>query len=300
MAIGKRVNVPKVSSTASKGRSLRKPKLGQHFLRDQSAARRIVEALGDVSQRTVLEIGPGTGALSGLLVNRARRVIAIEFDNVLAAQLRMRFATVPNVEIIEGDILAIDFDTIFGPKPGTSRPGLTYTPDPAAILGNLPYYITSDILLRLFEYRRYFNVLVLMVQREVADRIVAKPGGSDYGLLSATAQLYGKVEKLFTLPPDAFDPPPKVESSVLRMTIAPQLQKLRVAEDQFIAFLKLSFAQKRKTLWNNLKLQYEPKVLKAALEKTGVKANTRAEALPLDKSAALFRELSSRDGASAG
>jgi 16S rRNA (adenine1518-N6/adenine1519-N6)-dimethyltransferase len=279
---------------------MRKPKLGQHFLRDQSAARRIVEALGDLSQRTVLEIGPGTGALSGLLVTRARRVIAIEFDNVLAAQLRMRFATVPNVEIIEGDILAIDFDTIFGPKPGTSRPGLTYTPDPAAVLGNLPYFITSDILLRLFEYRRYFNVLVLMVQREVADRIVARPGGSDYGLLSATAQLYGKVEKLFTLPPDAFDPAPKVESSVLRMTIAPQLQKLRVAEDRFIEFLKLSFAQKRKTLWNNLKLQYEPKVLKAALEKTGVKANIRAEAVPLEKSAALFRELSNRDGTGAG
>jgi 16S rRNA (adenine1518-N6/adenine1519-N6)-dimethyltransferase len=139
-----------------------------------------------------------------------------------------------------------------------------------------------------------------MVQREVADRIVAKPGGSDYGLLSATAQLYGKVEKLFTLPPDAFDPAPKVESSVLRMTIAPQLQKLRVAEDRFIEFLKLSFAQKRKTLWNNLKLQYEPKVLKAALEKTGVKANIRAEAVTLEKSAALFRELSNRDGTGAG
>ena len=297
MAIGKRVNVPKVSSVIPNGR--RKPKLGQHFLRDQAAARRIVEALGDVSRRTVLEIGPGTGALSGLLVPRARRVIAIEFDNVLAAQLRMRFATASNVEVIEGDILAIDFDTIFGPKPGTSRPGLPYNPEPAAVLGNLPYYITSDILLRLFEFRRYFDVLVLMVQREVADRIVAKPGGRDYGLLSATAQLYGKIEKLFTLPPGAFDPPPKVESTVLRMTIAPQLEKLKVAEDRFIEFLKLSFAQKRKTLWNNLKLQYEPKLLKAALEKAGVKANLRAEALPLEKSAALFRALASNDGAGA-
>jgi 16S rRNA (adenine1518-N6/adenine1519-N6)-dimethyltransferase len=224
-------------------------------------------------------------------------VIAIEFDNVLAAQLRMRFATVPNVEIIEGDILAIDFHTIFGPKPGTSRPGLAFTPEPAAVLGNLPYYITSDILLRLFEFRRYFNKLVIMVQREVAERIVAKPGGSEYGLLSATAQLYGKVEKLFTLPPSAFDPPPKVDSSVLRMTIAPQLDKLRVAEDRFIAFLKLSFGQKRKTLWNNLKLQYEPKALKAALETAGVKANIRAESLPLEKSAAVFRALSSLEEA---
>ena len=276
----------------------RKPKLGQHFLRDESAAQKIVEALGDVSQKTVLEIGPGTGVLTRRLVARARRVIAIEFDKVLAAQLRMRFALASNVEIIEGDVLAIDFDTIFGPKPGISRPGLEYAPDPATLVGNLPYYITSDILLRLFEYRRYFDTLVIMVQREVADRIVAQPGSRDYGLLSATAQLYARIERLFTLAPGAFNPPPKVHSTALRLTMAPQLEELSVAEDGFIDFLKLSFGQKRKTLWNNLKLEYDPATLKAALERTGVKANVRAEALPLEKSAALFRALSSRDGAS--
>jgi 16S rRNA (adenine1518-N6/adenine1519-N6)-dimethyltransferase len=275
----------------------RKPKLGQHFLRDESAAQKIVEALGDVSQKTVLEIGPGTGALTRRIVARARRVIAIEFDKVLAAQLRMRFALAPNIEIIEGDVLAIDFDTVFGPKPGNSRPGLEYSPEPAKVVGNLPYYITSDILLRLFEYRRYFDTLILMVQREVADRIAAKPGNRDYGLLSATAQLYAKVERLFTLPPGAFNPPPKVHSTVLRLTIAPQLEQLRVAEDRFIDFLKLSFGQKRKTLWNNLKLKYEPATLKTALEQAGVKPNVRAEALPLEKTAALFRALSSRNGA---
>ena len=276
----------------------RKPKLGQHFLRDESAAQKIVEALGDVSQKTVLEIGPGTGVLTRRLVARARRVIAIEFDKVLAAQLRMRFALASNVEIIEGDVLAIDFDTIFGPKPGISRPGLEYAPDPATLVGNLPYYITSDILLRLFEYRRYFDTLIIMVQREVADRIVAKPGSRDYGLLSATAHLYAKVERLFTLAPGAFNPPPKVHSTALRLTMAPQLEQLSVTEDEFIDFLKLSFGQKRKTLWNNLKLEYEPATLKAALERAGVKANVRAEALPLEKTAALFRALSSRDGAS--
>lgn len=276
----------------------RKPKLGQHFLRDESAAQKIVEALGDVSQKTVLEIGPGTGVLTRRLVARARRVIAIEFDKVLAAQLRMRFALASNVEIIEGDVLAIDFDTIFGPKPGISRPGLEYAPDPATLVGNLPYYITSDILLRLFEYRRYFDTLIIMVQREVADRIVAKPGSRDYGLLSATAQLYAKIERLFTLAPGAFNPPPKVHSTALRLTMAPQLEQLCVTEDRFIDFLKLSFGQKRKTLWNNLKLEYEPATLKAALERAGVKANVRAEALPLEKTAALFRALSSRDGAS--
>lgn len=276
----------------------RKPKLGQHFLRDESAAQKIVDALGDVSHKTVLEIGPGTGVLTRRLVARVRRVIAIEFDKVLAAQLRMHFALAPNIEIIEGDVLAIDFDTIFGPKPGNSRPGLEYSPEPAKVVGNLPYYITSDILLRLFEYRKYFDTLIIMVQREVADRIAAKPGSRDYGLLSATAQLYARIEKLFTLAPAAFNPPPKVHSTVLRLTIAPQLERLRVVEDRFIDFLKLSFGQKRKTLWNNLKLQYEPAALKAALEQVGVKANVRAEALPLDKTAALFRALRNRDGAS--
>jgi 16S rRNA (adenine1518-N6/adenine1519-N6)-dimethyltransferase len=298
MAMEKRVNVPKGSGVVVPRSRQLKPKLGQHFLRDESAAQKIVEALGDVSQKTVLEIGPGTGVLTRRLVARARRVIAIEFDKVLAAQLRMRFALASNVEIIEGDVLAIDFDTIFGPKPGISRPGLEYAPDPASLVGNLPYYITSDILLRLFEYRRYFDNLIIMVQREVADRIVAKPGSRDYGLLSATAQLYAKVEKLFTLAPGAFNPPPKVHSTALRLTLAPQLDELCVTEDAFIDFLKLSFGQKRKTLWNNLKLQYEPATLKAALEQAGVKANVRAEALPLEKTAALFRALSSRDGAS--
>jgi 16S rRNA (adenine1518-N6/adenine1519-N6)-dimethyltransferase len=165
------------------------------------------------------------------------------------------------------------------------------------VVGNLPYYITSDILLRLFDYRKYFETLVLMVQREVGDRMAAKPGTRDYGLLSATTQLYTKVERLFTLPPGAFNPPPKVHSTVLRLTMAPQLAQLRVPEERFIHFLKLSFGQKRKTLWNNLKLEYDPATLKAALQQAGVKPNVRAEALPLEKSAALFRALSSQNGA---
>ncbi|HEY7617964.1 MAG TPA: 16S rRNA (adenine(1518)-N(6)/adenine(1519)-N(6))-dimethyltransferase RsmA [Terriglobales bacterium] len=288
--------MPKVSAVISSRARPRKPKLGQHFLRDTQAALRIVDALGDVSRSTVLEIGPGTGMLTALLARRARRLIAIEFDRVLAAQLRMQFATADNIEIIEGDVLAIDFDSVFGPKPGTSRPGLEYTPEPASVVGNLPYFITSDILLRLFEFRRYFRTLVVMVQREVADRIAARPGGRDYGLLSATAQLYTKVEKLFTLPPGAFNPPPKVHSTVLRLAVAPQLEKLRVPEDPFIEFLKLSFGQKRKTLWNNLRSRYERERLRTALERTGIKPNIRAEALSLEKSAALFRALTAANG----
>jgi 16S rRNA (adenine1518-N6/adenine1519-N6)-dimethyltransferase len=283
----KRVNVPKVSAA----RPRRKPKLGQHFLVDQSAARRIVDAFGNLSQSTVLEIGPGRGALTALLAQRARRLIAIELDRVLAAQLRMHFALTPNIEIIEGDILAIDFDTLFGPKPGSTRPGMNHQPERAQVAGNLPYFLTSDILLRLFEYRKYIETIVLMIQREVADRITAHPGTSEYGLLSATAQLYSRVEKLFTLPPEAFSPPPKVHSTVIRLTVAPQLESLRVPEVEFIQFLKQSFGQKRKTLWNNLKSEYKPGALRAAMEKSGVKANVRAEALSLEKTAALFREL---------
>ena len=276
--------------TASEGRRNR-PKLGQHFLVDSTAATRIVEALGDISQGTILEIGPGRGALTSLLAKQARRLIAIEIDRVLAAQLRMNFSQEPNVEIIEGDVLAIDFHTLFGPKPGSTRPGMNHQPEVVRVVGNLPYFITSDILLRLFEFRQYFETIVLMVQREVADRLAAAPGRSDYGLLSATTQLYARVEKLFTLPPEAFSPPPKVDSTVVRLRISPKIDSLRVPEAEFISFLKLSFGQKRKTLWNNLKSQYKPAVLRAALEKAGVKPTVRAEALSLEKSAALFRAL---------
>jgi 16S rRNA (adenine1518-N6/adenine1519-N6)-dimethyltransferase len=273
-----------------------KPRLGQHFLVNDSNAARIVDALGDISHSTVLEIGPGRGVLTSLLAKRTRRLIAIELDRVLAAQLRMKFALYPNVEIIEGDVLAIDFSTLFGPKPGASRPGLVQTPEPVPVVGNLPYYITSDILLRLFEFRQCFSTIVIMVQKEVADRLAATPGTRDYGLLSATAQLYAKVERLFTLPPGAFSPPPKVHSSVVRLTMSPRVNALNVDEEGFIHFLKLSFGQKRKTLWNNLKTEYAPDLLKEALREAGVKPTVRAETLPLEKSAAIFRALASRNG----
>jgi 16S rRNA (adenine1518-N6/adenine1519-N6)-dimethyltransferase len=285
-----RVNVPKVASTR---RPQTKPKLGQHFLASEDFAIRVVDALGDVSQSTVLEIGPGRGILTSLLARRARRLIAVELDRVLAAQLRLKFGMARNVEIIEADILAIDFDSLFGPKPGLSRPGIDLKPEPMKVVGNLPYYITSDILLRLFEFSKYFDSIVIMVQREVADRIAAQPGGREYGILSATAQLYARVEKLFTLPPGAFVPPPKVHSAVLRLTIDPQQEKLGVVGDGFIDFLRFSFGQKRKTLWNNLKAKYDGAELKRALAEAKVKATARAETLSLEESAAVYRALRS-------
>jgi 16S rRNA (adenine1518-N6/adenine1519-N6)-dimethyltransferase len=271
----------------------KKPKLGQHFLTDTVAGIRIVEALGDQSRGTVLEIGPGRGALTSLLARRARRVIAVEKDRVLAAQLRMKFSLAPNVEIIEGDILAVDFTTLFGPKPGSTRPGLETALEKVNVVGNLPYFITSEILLRLFEHRNFFEMLVLMVQKEVGDRLAARPGTSEYGLLSATAQLYAKVEKVLTLPPGAFSPPPKVHSSVVRLVLTPKLDALHVSEADFMRFLKASFAQKRKTLWNNLRSQYPPEGLKRAMGKARIQPAARAEALSLEQSAALFRALSS-------
>lgn len=280
--------MPKVSAARSSGG---KPKLGQHFLTDPMAPGRIVDALGDIRDETVFEIGPGRGALTSLLAKRSRRVIAIETDRVLAAQLRMNFSLVENVEIIEGDILAVDFDTLFGPKPGSTRPGISRQPERVRVVGNLPYFITSEILLRLFAFRKYFETSVLMVQREVADRLAAEPGSSEYGLLSATAQLYMSVEQLFTLPPAAFTPPPKVHSTVVRLTATPRFETLQVPEAAFIDFLKLSFAQKRKTLWNNLKSQYDGKKLRKAMEESGVKSDARSEALSLEKTAALFRAL---------
>jgi 16S rRNA (adenine1518-N6/adenine1519-N6)-dimethyltransferase len=289
----KRVNVPKVVSTR---RPQHKPKLGQHFLVSDSFAVQIVDAVGDISQNTVLEIGPGRGVLTSLLAKRARRLIAVELDRVLAAQLRLRFGMFPNVEVIEADILSIDFDSLFGPKPGLRSPGVEFRPEPAKVVGNLPYYITSDILLRLFDYSQYFETIVILVQREVADRIAAEPGSRDYGLLSATAQLYARVEKLFTLPPGAFSPPPKVHSTALRLTIAPRQKELGLdgdgsSKDGFIDFLRLSFGQKRKTLWNNLKSNYPEPRLRAALAQARVKPAARAETLTLEESAALFRAL---------
>jgi len=280
--------VPRVVSA---DRPRAKPKLGQHFLASEEYAVRVVEALGDLSQSTVLEIGPGRGILTSLLARRARRLIAVELDRVLAAQLRLKFGMQRNVEIIEADVLAVDFDSLFGPKPGLGRPGIELKPEPVKVVGNLPYYITSDILLRLFKFARYFESIVIMVQREVADRIAAKPGGREYGMLSATAQLHARVENLFTVPPEAFAPPPKVFSAVLRLTLDPQQQALGVAGDGFVDFLRLSFGQKRKTLWNNLKGNYEPAPLKRALAQAKVKPTARAETLTLQQSAAVFRAL---------
>ena len=269
----------------------RKPKLGQHFLLDVGAAQKIVEALGDVSNRTVIEIGPGRGVLTDVLAPRVRRVIGIELDRVLAAQLRMRYATRPNVEILESDFVTAQFSSMVGRRPGPLHDLRPTQPETVDVVGNLPYYITTDIVLRILELHQNIERAVIMVQKEVADRIAAKAGSREYGLLSATAQLFARVDKLFTLPPEAFSPPPEVHSSAIRLTMAPRLQELQVEEGPFIAFLKLAFAQKRKTLANNLRDQYDATAVRAALKSAGLRSDVRAEAMSLEKTAAVFRAL---------
>jgi len=271
--------------------NVKKPKLGQNFLSDIGAAEKIINALGDIGQKLVVEIGPGQGALTKTLAKRAGRLIAIELDRLMATELRYTYSRFPNVEILEGDILKIDFRTVLHRTIGPLNDLRPLKPSRASVIGNLPYYITSDILLRLFEFHDQFDAIVIMVQREVADRIAATPGSRDYGLLSATAQLYCRVDNLFTLPPGAFSPPPKVHSSVLRLTVQPRFDELRVETKTFIPFLKAAFAMKRKTLLNNLKSLYSSAQIKAALGQTGIRPDVRAEAISLEEMASLFHKL---------
>jgi 16S rRNA (adenine1518-N6/adenine1519-N6)-dimethyltransferase len=266
---------------------MRKPKLGQNYLIDEAARNAIVDALGDISTRTVIEIGPGHGAITSILAARCRRLIAIELDPALAAELRFRFRNEPQVEIVEADVLEVDFAALV--LPGES----------ADVIGNLPYYITSPILMRLFAAGAsgLLARAVVMMQREVADRLSAAPGCREYGLLSATTQMNARVETLFTLPPAAFSPPPEVFSTMLRLEFAPRFGELGVDATGFDAFLRRCFAQKRKTLANNLRAAshanargYSADELRAAWP-AAIPPLARAESLALEPLAALYRAL---------
>jgi len=259
----------------------RKPKLGQNFLVDDAARHAIVDALGDVSQRTVVEIGPGHGAITEILAGRCRRLIALELDQALAAELTFRFRDKPEVQVLERDVLKTDLRAL-------AAEGETVD-----VVGNLPYYITSDILLQLFAAGSVGVVerAVLMMQREVAERVAAAPGVRDYGLLSATAQMNAQVTNLFTLPPEAFSPPPEVYSTVLRLEFAPRFVELGVDAAGFDAFLRQCFAQKRKTLQNNLRAAgYGADVLAEAWPES-IPAQVRAESVALEPMAKLYRAL---------
>jgi 16S rRNA (adenine1518-N6/adenine1519-N6)-dimethyltransferase len=243
----------------------------------------IVQALGDISESTVVEIGPGAGAITELLAPRARRLIAVELDRDLAPRLREQFSAQSSVEILAADVLTVDFHA------------LRTAGRPLLVIGNLPYYITSDILLRLFHFHSAIARAVIMVQREVADRLAAVPGTRDYGLLSATAQLYANVERVLTLPPSAFLPPPEVYSTVLRLEMQPRFAAIGVDAEPFIAFLKQSFAHKRKTLASNLRAAgYGAESATWAIAAAAVSPTARAEELGLDAMAVVWKSLKSR------
>jgi 16S rRNA (adenine1518-N6/adenine1519-N6)-dimethyltransferase len=267
--------------------STKKPKLGQNFLVDENACLRIADAVGDVGERTVVEIGPGHGAITEMLAARCRRLHCIEFDPTLARELTFRFRNEEHITIHHADILATDLKALLGEATSLD------------VVGNLPYYITSDILLHLFGAARegILARAVVMMQREVAERIAAGPGSSDYGALSAATQMHAQVTNLFTLPPSAFSPPPDVYSTVLRLEFTPRFAELGIEFDGFNRFLRASFAQKRKTLSNNLRAAgYSPAQLAAAWPET-IALQARSEAVSLDAMAALYRALTATKAA---
>ena len=248
-------------------------------------------ALGDCRGRTVVEIGPGQGAITRELAGKAGRLIAVEVDRELAGRLSAMFplemsegasTTKDNgVQVENVDVLAFDFAR--APAAGGEK---------SIVVGNLPYYITSPILMKLAESSAYLDRAVLMVQREVADRVTAQPESRDYGLLTVMVQMHGPVETLFTLPPSAFSPPPKVHSTVFRWKFAPRFEELNVERASFLEFLRQIFALKRKTLGNNLRAAgYSAETISGVLAASGVDAKARAEALPVEVLAGLWRSL---------
>ncbi len=217
-----------------------KKSLGQNFLRDERVIDKIVEALNLSADQTVIEIGPGRGALTEKLLATGANVIAVEIDRQLVAVLRTQFHFHSNFNIVEADALACELSTLIG---GTD-------PTKTKLVGNLPYYISTPIIQRLIEQRHMFSTLILMLQREVVERLTAKPGDSSRGFITVLVENAFRTEHLFDVSPKAYFPVPKVWSSV--MSLEPLVST--VSDDlRFRQLLSSSFAQKRKTILNNLK-----------------------------------------------
>lgn len=238
-------------------------RLGQHFLINNGILERIAAAVCPERAPLVIEIGPGRGALTGKLLDRADRVVAIELDPELVLDLRSRFDS--RLEVVHSDVLAADL----------ARWG------PAPIAGNLPYYITSPILEKVG--RLDFPRAVFLMQREVAQRLSASPGSRDYGYLTVSTALFASARTLFAVKPGAFRPPPKVDSAVV--LLEPRAPAVPDTE-AFLRFASACFRQKRKTLRNNLAEVYGKEAVDALPE-----AGKRAEQLSLEELAALFRKL---------
>ena len=262
--------------------STSRPKLGQHFLRDSRYRDRILDALPLRADDLVIEIGPGRGAMTGLLAERVRKVVAIEIDSSLASQLQKQIARDARVAILHADVLSVDFTELCRQQCRAE----------CFVFGYLPYYITSPILHHLFASRGCLRAMGLLVQREVAERLTARPGCRDYGYLTVSTELYSQARLALVVPPGAFSPPPKVQSALVAFQMRPRFPHWTLAEcDDFMEFVKLCFAQKRKTLLNNLGPIYTREQVAAALAQAGDAVNLRAEQLSLEQLAAVSRIL---------
>jgi 16S rRNA (adenine1518-N6/adenine1519-N6)-dimethyltransferase len=255
-----------------------KKSLGQNWLIDETHLDRIVAAADLTPADTVLEIGPGLGVLTQRLAAQAGRVVAVELDDRLIEPLRAEFAAQPHVTIVYGDILALDpVDLVEG---GHEAGGTGQGPPPYKVVANLPYYITSAVLRHLLEATVRPKIAVVMVQKEVADRICAAPG--DLSLLAVSVQYYAQPRMIQRVPAGAFYPRPNVDSAVLRLDLLPQ-PAAEVAPEDFFRIVRAGFSQKRKQLGNTLSagLHLAKPVVIAALTQAGIDPTRRAETLSL-------------------
>lgn len=263
-----------------KGRNTRpafaKKSLGQNFLRDNGIIGRIVASLDLHESDTVVEVGPGRGALTEKLLETGAKVIAIEIDRNLVPTLRTQFHFSPNFQCIEADILQIEIGTILA---GT-------TPNKTKLVGNLPYNISTAILQKLAAERSLFSKIVLMLQREVVGRITAAAGNSERGFLTVLVEAAFYTQYIFDVPPTSFTPQPKVWSSVIALAPKP----ISIGEERgFRQLVSAAFAQKRKTLLNNLKRSIED--AEAVLNEAGIDPIRRAETLTLIEWFALYKSV---------
>jgi 16S rRNA (adenine1518-N6/adenine1519-N6)-dimethyltransferase len=260
----------------------RRPKLGQHFLADSGFRRRIADSLSLRAGDLIIEIGAGRGAMTGLLAERARRVVAIELDRALVEQLKEKFEGDSRIEILHADILSADLAALCR----------RYETNQCFVFGNLPYYITSPILDHLGNFRGAIRAMALLVQREVADRLIAAPGSSDYGYLSVFVQLFSRPRLLFSVPPGAFSPPPQVHSALVEFQIHPRLPELSpIEQERLLTFVKRCFAQKRKNIINNLSGIVPRARLEQALDQIELPATVRAEQMSIEQFAGLLARL---------
>jgi len=262
----------------SNRQSFAKKSLGQNFLVDRNFISKIVDAVAPAPPDTVIEVGPGHGALTEPLLERCGTLVAVELDRELIPILHDRFGDIDRFELINEDVLKIDFSEV--------HPGHRLK-----LVANLPYYISTAVLLHLLPYRDRFSSLVLMFQREVVDRMTAKPGTSDRGFLTVMVETFFEVERLFDVPPSSFRPVPKVWSSVVRLRPRADVGSPAGKEAEFEKLVGIAFRQKRKTILNNLKraandvgLVNPVQLLSAA----SIDPKRRAETLAIDEWKRLF------------